>query len=284
MGDPGLEARVAALRRLSAQDAVPAIQDVLQRCATGEEIDLPRSPPMGPARLLQPIRYLQLRFEVPRQHAVQEAAVVLAAAAAALPSTAWKGRAVLELGCGAALTGVVLAAIGSQVTLTDLPQLEGLASGSIALNARAMKSPGAARFCALDWAEPRASPAASAALGGASLLVAADPVTDAASLDSFTTMLLAAFGLDAASALCPATEGLCLAHKHRPGICVGGYTPPTHQARPQVLTAEDCTADNCLLRRRLADIGLAVSQWKTPPEDFAHPFVELWRVMPAPPS
>ena len=61
----------------------------------------------------------------------------------------------LELGAGVGLTGVLLAALGARVTLTDLPDVTDLISANISANRPALSRPGAgsAEAAPLPWGD-----------------------------------------------------------------------------------------------------------------------------------
>lgn len=103
--------------------------------------------------LTKPIR---LCFEAPKdtKFRVTEAAVVLGATAVRQPAAFWRGARVVEIGSGAAYVGVLLAALGARVEVTDLPSAESVAAASIARNARAFHNAGSAAFSVLDWSRP----------------------------------------------------------------------------------------------------------------------------------
>lgn len=281
--DPSLIARVNKLRQLSAQDSVPHIADVVQLCAVGAQVTIPRWVPVGLGSLLRPSKPIHLRFEAPDCCSVSEAAVVFGATAATFPSQAWSRRTVLELGCGAGFAGMVLAALGAHVILTDTSRLDPVATGSIALNAQSVRdrSKGSAKFCELNWMCPRESRSACATIAPASIAIATDPAVDEQSSRSFLRIVRALFGLDSDAPLCPTLECIVIAHKHRPGFCIGGYTAPLTGAPPSVADAKE--GHMCLFRRVLVDEGFVVENWQVrpPPGDFAHPFVECWKVTPA---
>lgn len=274
--DPGVAARVAALRQLSEQDSVPAIQQAMQLCKEAAELKLPRVSPFGrQVGRLFPVRPLSLRFQSPPEFAVQEAAIVFGAALTDDPHTVWQGREVLELGCGTGFLGIVLAGLGARVVLTDLPKLENLALASIALNAGVIKPPGSARFWPLDWRQPRMS--RTSAFATARFIVASEPVADAESMQLFLQTLRALTGLDGEDPLCPLLEEILISHKHRPTLCIGGYSAPAEGAAPAVVNVQD--HDRCLFMRSLVDAGFQVQLFhRQPPKPFVHPFVECWSV------
>jgi len=275
--DPALLARVAALRRLASDDVVPAIHDIVQLCSAGAEVTLNRKV-AGPGRLVGYTKDVRLRFESPADatYTVSEAAVVFGVTAASVPATAWRGRTVVELGCGTGFVGALLAALGGRVVLTDLPRLESLVTGNITLNAPVIRSPAAASFTALDWDQPRARPAACAALSSASVIVAADPVVDAGSQQRFVALLHAMLGMDGEPAICRDLQKLIIAHKHQQSYCISGYTAPVAGARPTITDAGEC--DKCLFRRGLEDAGFVVTDWEPAPVGFEHPFIQCWSI------
>uniref|UniRef100_A0A6B2LJP2 Methyltransferase small domain-containing protein n=1 Tax=Arcella intermedia TaxID=1963864 RepID=A0A6B2LJP2_9EUKA len=61
----------------------------------------------------------------------------------------FKGRRVIELGCGTGCVGLALAIIGADVVLTDRAPLEGLVTTNITTNKLESK----AKFKALEWGE-----------------------------------------------------------------------------------------------------------------------------------
>ena len=84
-----------------------------------------------------------------------------------------QGKRVLELGCGPGLAGLSAAALGADVTLTDLNYaLDGVRAG-IATNKNALK--GRVDVAELDWFYPEKSSAAAAARN-ADIVIAADVV------------------------------------------------------------------------------------------------------------
>jgi hypothetical protein len=280
--NPELEKRVAALRRLARQDVVPAVQEAIQLCLDGEDVVLSRQVD-GVGKLLghsgKPVR---VRFPVPEpsEPKTSEAAIVFGALAAAQPTELWRGRSVVELGCGAGFCGVVLAALGARVLLTDRTEVEGNVMASIAFNASSIKPPGAASFCTLDWTEPRDSEAL-ATLNKASLVVAVDPAESHEEAQNFIKMAKAVMGLDSGRALCPNAEGFLLVHKHTNSYCIAGYSAPSSTAAPTVSLADECS--RCTFRRDLEDAGIKVAPFDIPvPSNFKHPFVECWQLAPSP--
>jgi len=253
--DPGVAARVAALRQLSEQDSVPAIQQAMQLCKEAAELKLPRVSPFGrQVGRLFPVRPLSLRFQSPPEFAVQEAAIVFGAALTDDPHTVWQGREVLELGCGTGFLGIVLAGLGARVVI---------------------KPPGSARFWPLDWRQPRMS--RTSAFATARFIVASEPVADAESMQLFLQTLRALTGLDGEDPLCPLLEEILISHKHRPTLCIGGYSAPAEGAAPAVVNVQD--HDRCLFMRSLVDAGFQVQLFhRQPPKPFVHPFVECWSV------
>lgn len=278
--DEQLQARVAALRKLAAQDVVPAVQDIVQLCVAGAEVEFKRAV-AGPGRLVGYTKPVRLRFEAASENSlrVSEAAVVLGATISSAPATTWRGAHTVELGCGAGFIGVLLATLGAQVTLTDLPHMAGTATESIALNSPAIRTNGSATFCTLDWTQSRAAPAAQAALARASVVIASDPADDAESQQNFLEVVKAMYGLNGEPPLCRSLQLFLVAHKHQQNYCICGYSAPAADARPTITHAEE--RDRCLLRRSLEDIGLSVGLWQKPPKEFAHPFVECWTITPS---
>eukprot|EP00929_Paragymnodinium_shiwhaense_P085071 TRINITY_DN45536_c0_g1_i1.p1 TRINITY_DN45536_c0_g1~~TRINITY_DN45536_c0_g1_i1.p1 ORF type:complete len:302 (-),score=43.12 TRINITY_DN45536_c0_g1_i1:248-1153(-) len=281
--DLKLQERVQALRDMASQDAVPAIQKIVQYCRVGHEFQLPRkSSANGVGKLFTPPRFLTLRFQAPENDPVSEAAVVLAASCAAVPKEVWQGQQVVDLGCGLGFAGVTVAAMGAQVTLTDAPRFQSLALNSISLNADSIRSaqkPGSASFCPVNWRQPRESRLTCEALAGCSLAIASDPVRDEASMPGFIAVLQALFGLDGKPALSPNLDCVLIAHKHLPSFCVKGYACPDPNAPPTIVSAEE--GERCFFRRSLEDAGLSVVKsdaWLKPPEAYAHPYVECWEV------
>lgn len=278
IADPVLRSRVEALRKLASEEVVPAVREVTQKCAEGEEVPVHRES-MGLNRLIGRKEEVQMRFQVPEDSTLQvsEAAVVFGAIAASLPSTLWRGRYVVELGCGVGYIGLVLAALGAKVTLTDLPHNEGLVTGSIALNSLIIRSPASVSFCPLDWQAPRTFAPACNFLSSASLVVAVDPVVDLESEKAFIATCHALLGMDGQPPICRTLEGLMVVHKHRHNYCIGGYCAPSVDARPAITHAEECS--RCSFRQSLEDAGLFVNTFEIKaPEEFAHPFVECWEL------
>lgn len=282
--DPALLARVAALRQLSFQDAVPNIVEVVARCLKGEELAIPRAEKPGLGQFLRPAGPLKLSFETPDEMRVDESAVVLALACASLPAELWRNKVVVDVGCGNGFLGVVLAALGARVTLTDLPRFGPVASSSIARNARAIRAPGSAAFCEVDWARPRSCQATGAhgTVASAAVAVVAEPVKDSDEIPGFVSALRALLGIDGEAAVCPRLDCVLVAHKHTPTLCIGGYASPDPDAKPSVVKAEQRC--RCLLLRSLADGGLRAEErdWLSAPELWQHPFVECWEVTVAP--
>eukprot|EP00811_Abedinium_folium_P036051 NODE_8797_length_1469_cov_4.986587.p1 GENE.NODE_8797_length_1469_cov_4.986587~~NODE_8797_length_1469_cov_4.986587.p1 ORF type:complete len:340 (+),score=82.21 NODE_8797_length_1469_cov_4.986587:144-1163(+) len=274
--------RVAALRRLAAQDKVPALQESVQKCAKGATLTLLRAPTgRGLRSMLQSRTPIELRFQVPESLSahISEPAVVLANAMVACPFE-WQGREVLELGCGAGLAGITAAALGARVVLTDVQERMGLAGSAIALNSPAIRSAeGFATFCPLDWAAPRATGLTFSAVAGADVAVATEPVVDPTSLRMFLTVMRELFGHGGdVPPLCPRLGCVLVAHKHRPGLCISSYVAPMLGAQTAVASSEDC--NSCALRRALDAEGFRLFD-KSVPADFKHPFIEVWRVVPA---
>lgn len=277
--DPALEARVAALRKLAAKDVVPAIQEIVQQCSVGEEVKLNRKV-AGPGRLVGYTKDVNLKFEPPQdlESRVHEGAVVFAAVAASLPAATWKGRHVVELGCGSGFAGITIAALGGRTVLTDLPRYESVVIGNIALNSPAIRSPGSATFCTFDWRCPRARPLACNALRIANIVFAADPVVDIESQNNFIAMVHALFGMDGQTPLCLNLEQLIVVHKHQQSYCIRGYVAPVADAPPSITDVDEI--EKCLFKSALEDAGLSVSLWTHAPVGFEHPFVEAWLLKP----
>jgi len=272
-----LRARVAALRKLATQDVVPAVQDVVQDITAGAEIELKRMV-LGPGRLVGYTKPLRLRFEpavvgAPR---VSEAAVVLGATMARMPAATWRGAHIVELGCGMGYIGVLLAALGGHVSLTDLPTAHAAAMGSIAMNAPTIRAGGSASFYALDWAQPQNYPDALSTLARASIVVASDPADTHETQESFLHIVKAMFGIGVEVPLCRNLQMFLMAHKHQQNYCIAGYSAPSADSRPTISLADE--RGRCLLRHGLEDAGLSVNDWQQPPKEFAHPFVELWMI------
>lgn len=284
--DPQLEARVAALRRLAMEDALPAVREIVRLCATGQPVTVQREA-AGPGRLLGRTEPVQLNLDASISDSadgqvpppVREAAVVFGALAASLPAEMWRGRCVVEVGCGRGYVGLVLAVLGARVTLMDRPEYAGFVTGSIARNSAVIRRTASAAFCPLDWKDPRGSAHACAALARANVVVFTDPVDSEQSQHDFMGVLRAMVGLDGGPALCSALEGLLLVHKHQQSFCIGGYSAPVGlvDARPAITLSEHC--DRCSFRRCMEDAGLKVGKLDLKvPSDFAHPFVECWEL------
>lgn len=281
--DPALLARVAALRRLAANDVVPAVHKIVQMCSAGTEVKLSRKV-AGPGRLVGYTKDVRLQFEPLSDVAltVHEASVVFGATAASMPAITWRGKQVVELGCGVGFVGVLLAALGARVVLSDLPKFEHIVTSTIALNAPVIRAPASASFCALDWTEPRMLSPLCDALRDASIVVASEPVVDLGSQQNFIAMLHALLGLDGEPPICHALQKVIVSHKHQQTFCISGYVAPSVDARPAITDADEC--DKCLFRRALQDSGLECRPWHPAPIHFEHPFVECWSisVTPAP--
>lgn len=279
--NPELEKRVAALRRLARQDVIPAVQEAVQMCLDGEEVVLSRQVD-GVGRLLgHSAKPVCVRLPVPEQSEpkTSEAAIVFGALAAAQPGELWRNRSVVELGCGAGFSGLVLALLGARVMLTDVADIEEHVMASIAYNASSIKPPAAASFCTLDWSEPRESPAALEALSRATLVLAVDPAENSEEAEKFIKMAQAVMGLDSGRALCPNMEGFLLVHKCTNSYCIAGYSAPLAKAAPTVSLADECS--RCTFRRDLEDAGVMVTPFEVPiPKSFKHPFVQCWQIAP----
>ena len=269
-----VEARVAALRRLAAEDVVPAVQDAVVRSSAGGQVTLRREVEgMEWLGLKQPFR-LQLQAPPAGLPGTSEAAVVFGAIAMAVPSELWRRRSIVELGCGTGYVGLLLANLGARVTLTDLPLFEETATASILASGADVKPPGSARFCCLDWS--RLDAHAAALLQGAQVLVAAEPVICEESQKQFLGLVRAVLGIDGGR-LCPRLEGFLVVHKHQQNLCIGGYSAPLHGAPPGIALSDSC--DRCTFRRLLQDSGVSVNSFEiAPPKKFAHPFVECWEL------
>lgn len=282
--DPALEARVAALRRLAMEDALPAVREVVRLCATGGDVVIKREVE-GVGRFVGLTEPVRLRFPTPlppedghpAAPSVREAAVVFGALAGALPPAMWRGRPVVELFCGAGYVGLLLAALGAKVVLMDRPELAGLVTGLISRNACVIRPTASAAFCPVDWRQPRALASTRAALRNANVVVCTDPVDSEDSQREFLAFLAALLGLDGGVPLCTALDGLLLVHKHQQTFCISGYSAPMQQARPTITHAEHC--GRCTFRRSLEDAGLVVRKLDlATPSEFDHPFVECWEL------
>ncbi|CAE7320656.1 eef1akmt3, partial [Symbiodinium microadriaticum] len=226
-----VEARVSALRRLAAQDVVPAVQDSGVVYACSREVTLQQEV-LG-LEWLGIKRPFRLRLQAPPAGlpGTSEAAVVFGAQAAALPAL-WRGRSVVELGCGTGYVGLLLAQLGARVTLTDLPKFQEAAAASILATGPHIQPPGRASFCCLDWADLDAN--ARALLKSAHVLVAAEPVTCQCSERDFLSLLEAVLG--GGSLLCPRLEGFLVAHKHQQNFCIVATAAPSAEScKMQVL-------------------------------------------------
>merc|ERR1712232_1250684 len=163
---------------------------------------------------------------------------------------------------------------GARVVLTDLPRLDSVVTGNIALNLPVIRAPASATFCPLDWNRPRASVPAAVALHDASIVIASDPVSDGASQAAFFNLVRAMLGLDGERPLCTGLQSFIVAHKHQQNTCIAGYVAPGAETRPAITLAEECS--KCAFRRSLEEMGVSVTDWHPPPEEFAHPFVDCW--------
>ena len=103
---------------------------------------------------------------------VWDGSVVLAKFLEARYSTL-QGQNVVELGCGPGLAGLTAAALGADVTLTDLDYALDGARAGVARNAAALK--GRVDVAELDWYSPQVSSAAASARS-ADIVLAADVV------------------------------------------------------------------------------------------------------------
>mmetsp|Transcript_111749 Transcript_111749/g.256182 ORF Transcript_111749/g.256182 Transcript_111749/m.256182 type:complete len:232 (+) Transcript_111749:8-703(+) len=218
-------ANVRALRALAARDVVPGIVEVMKA---------------GCMELQGKIVQLGSSESAQTDGRLWEPAVVLASHLSSMPCN-WKDVAVTELGCGLGLVGMVLASLGAEVTLTDLPQAQPAVSAGLQLNSTVLQ--GRARFAAFDWAEPQQFPTAR-------LVVSADPIFDDATLDLFTK---------AAAHILERTEAkeLILCHKHRPNVC---------------------TLDGvCAVKTALVDLGLVVGDMRVL-GGIAHPYIPVMSV------
>jgi len=276
--DPALEARVAALRRLAADDVVPAIHEIVKLCAAGSEISINRKV-AGPARLVGYTKDVCLKIQPSVEHRpnLSEAVVVFAATAASMPAAAWRGKLVVELGCGLGFAGILLAALGARVVLADEPTLDVAVMNNIALNAPAIRAPGSASFAPLDWAEPRSS-AVSSSLRDANTVVFSDCAVDFESQECLITMLRALVGMDGQPPICRSLERVLVSHKHQQSFCISGYVAPTLDAKPSITDASEC--ERCSFRQRLLEAGFLIAPWHPPPMNFEHPFVECWSLRP----
>merc|ERR1712136_157402 len=125
-----------------------------------------------------------------------------------------------------------------------------------------------------DWRRARSLPPP---LWEASVVVACDPVVDAASEEAFCTMVRALLGTDGDRPLLRGS--LVVAHKHQQNYCIAGYLAPCTEARPPITLTEGCC--RCSFRRALEDMGVVVTDWHAPPAEFAHPFVSCWSLTAA---
>lgn len=280
--DLKLQERVRQLREMASQDSIPAIYKIVQYCGRGHEFQLPRRSSANMfAKAFTPPKFLTLRFQAPEDDPVTEAAVVLAAACANVPKEQWQQQKVVELGCGLGFAGIALAAMGAQVTLTDLPRSQALALNSIALNSYSLsgKNSGAAQFCPVNWKQIRECAVTCGALGSCSLAIASEPCRDEESMRRFIAVLQALWGLDGGQPVSPHLDCVLISHKHLPSFCVKGYACPDPNAPPTIVSAEE--GERCWFRRSLEDAGMKVEKgdaWLKPPEDYAHPYVECWEV------
>jgi len=275
--DPALEARVAALRRLAATDRVPAIHEIVRLCAAGSEVSINRKV-AGPGRLVGYTKDVCLKFQ-PSEHptSVSEAVVVFAATAASVPAAVWRGKLVVELGCGVGFAGILLAALGARVVLADVPALDIVVMNNIAINAPAIRAPGSASFAPLDWAEPRAS-AVSSSLRDASTIIFSDVVISFETQERCIAFLRALVGMDGEPPICRSLERVLISHKHQQSFCISGYVAPTPDAKPTITDVNEC--ERCSFRQSLFDAGFQVAPWHPVPINFEHPFVECWSVRP----
>lgn len=276
--DPALETRVAALRRLAAKDVVPAIHEIVQLCAAGSEVSISRKV-AGPGRLVGYTKDVCLKLQPSTEHPtnVSEAVVVFAATAASMPAAAWRGKPIVELGCGVGFTGILLAALGARVVLADEPTLDIVVMNNIAMNSPAIRAPGSASFAPLDWAEPRGSEVSSS-LRDAGIVIFSDVVVDFASQERFLAVLQALLGMDGEPPICRSLERVLVSHKHQQSFCISGYVAPTVDAKPSITDVGMC--ERCSFRQSLFDAGFQIAPWHPAPINFEHPFVECWMVRP----
>ncbi|CAE7881819.1 eef1akmt3 [Symbiodinium sp. KB8] len=254
------------------------MQPEFAECASGGGPELPVPPPHGEKDIWQRrsidgvCRSGLFLGTVPQAPPAGLPGTSEAAVAAALPAL-WRGRSVVELGCGTGYVGLLLAQLGARVTLTDLPKFQEAAAASILATGPHIQPPGRASFCCLDWADLDAN--ARALLKSAHVLVAAEPVTCQCSERDFLSLLEAVLG--GGSLLCPRLEGFLVAHKHQQNFCIGGYSAPSREAAPGIVLSDSC--DRCTFRRKLQDAGASIGAFAIePPREFAHPFVECWEI------
>jgi len=280
--DPALETRVAALRRLAAKDVVPAIHEIVKLCAAGSEVSISRKV-AGPGRLVGYTKDVCLKLQPSTEHPtnVSEAVVVFAATAASMPAAAWRGKPIVELGCGVGFTGILLAALGARVVLADEPTLDIVVMNNIAMNAPTIRAPGSASFAPLDWAEPRGSEVSSS-LRDAGIVIFSDVVVDFASQERFLAVLQALLGMDGEPPICRSLERVLVSHKHQQSFCISGYVAPTVDAKPSITDVGMC--ERCSFRQSLFDAGFQLAPWHPAPINYEHPFVECWSVRPRPSS
>jgi len=128
-----------------------------------------------------------------------------------VPLDHWKGRNVLELGCGSGTVGLTVAMLGANVTCTDVPEVRPVFEASCEANAQVLACSGAGSivFQPLDWHDAAALPDSHRSIN---TIVASDVVFNLKQAEAFTACI---GRLMSAAAGDGESIDVWIAHKHR---------------------------------------------------------------------